>query len=63
MNIDLGIELAQLVIGLLATILKGNPTAIEQAILDVVSKGYEAYEAQVGKPLDPSLIQPIPPLP
>lgn len=62
MGIDLGIELAQLVISLLATILKGNPTAIEQSILDIVKKGYSAYEQQTGKPLDASLIQPIPPI-
>ena len=63
MTIDLGLELAQLVIGLLATILKGNPTAIEQAILAIVQKGYDAYQAQTGRALDPSLIKPIDPLP
>ena len=62
MNFDLGLQLAELVIALLATLLKGNPTDIENAILAIVRKGYQAYYAQTGKPIDPSLIQPIPPI-
>ncbi len=62
MTFNLGVELAQLVISLLAILLKGNPTDIENAILAVVRKGYEVYIAQTGKPIDPSLIQPIPPI-
>ena len=63
MTIDLLLEILQIAIQAASGLIKGNPTGIEQAILDIVSKGYAAYEAQTGKPLDPDLIKPIPPLP
>lgn len=62
MSVDLALELAQLVISLLASIFKKNPTQIEQNIIDIIKKGYEAYEEQTGKPIDPSLITPIDPI-
>jgi hypothetical protein len=60
--IDLILEILALGIQAAGALFKGNPTAVEQAILGIVQKGYAAYEAQTGKPLDPSLIKPIPPL-
>lgn len=62
MNFDIGLELASLVISLLSMLVKGNPTDIENAILAIVKKGYAAYETQTGRAIDPTLIQPIPPI-
>lgn len=56
-------ELIQLGINVLGAFLKGNPTALEQAILDLTLAGHKAYQLQAGKPIDPTLLQPIDPLP
>ena len=46
----------------LTGLLKNNPTALEQALLGIIQSGVSAYEAQVGKPIDPTLIKPISPV-
>lgn len=56
------LEIVQLGITVLGEEVKGNPTNIEQALLDLVQKSVGAYEAQTGKPIDPTLIRPIDPL-
>lgn len=63
MTFDLAVMLAQLAVNLLGAVLKGNPTVIEQSLLDLVKAGHNAYEQQTGKPIDSSLIHPIDPIP
>ena len=62
-TLDLILTIVQIGINAASTLVKGNPTGVEQAILDIVKKGYEAYESHTGKPIDSSLIKPIEPLP
>ena len=52
-------ELLPTIITLLGKLIKGNPTEIEQAALAVVQSSATIYQAQVGKPIDPTLITPI----
>lgn len=56
------LEIAQLAIIILGEEAKGNPTNIEQALLDMAQKSVAGYEAQAGKPIDPTLLHPIEPI-
>lgn len=56
------LELVQLGISILGETVKGNPTNLEQALLDLSRKSIAAYEAQTGKPIDPALLNPIDPI-
>lgn len=49
-------------ITLLTGLLRNNPTALEQALLSIIQSGVSTYEAQVGKPIDPTLLKPISPV-
>lgn len=60
--LDKLLQLAGLVIAAIGATVKGNPTEIEAAILQVVQAGASAYEAQKGQPIDPSLLKPIDPV-
>lgn len=62
-TLDRLLDLASLVITALGLAIKGNPTELEQALLAIARASVGAYEGQVGKPIDPSLIKPIEPLP
>ena len=63
MTLAVIMELVQLAIDAANALIKGNPTDLEQSLLNLVMKGNAAYEAQVGRPIDPSLIRPIDPIP
>lgn len=49
-------------IDILGGLYAGNPTQLEQALLSMVQKSVQAYEAQTGKPIDPTLLKPIEPV-
>lgn len=54
--------LVQLGISVLGETVKGNPTNLEQSLLEMAQKSVAAYEAQTGKPIDASLLHPIDPV-
>jgi hypothetical protein len=53
------LELAGLIFTALGAIIKGNPTNLEMALLRIAQAGVSTYEAQVGQPIDPSLLKRI----
>lgn len=60
--IDMILELIGAGVQLLGATVKGNPTNLEASLLAIAQKGVAAYEAQTGKPIDPSLLRPIDPV-
>lgn len=60
--LDAVFAIVQLGITILAEEARGNPTNLEQSLLDMAKKGVAAYEAQSGKPIDPALLHEIEPV-
>jgi hypothetical protein len=61
MNTDLIIRILQLALSLAQAQLTGKPAkdlSIDQALLEIVQKGAQAYQLQTGQPLDVSVIKP-----
>lgn len=50
------------IVAALSAVFKNNPTALEQALLQIIQSGVSAYETHKGQPIDPTLIQPINPV-
>jgi hypothetical protein len=61
MNTDLILQILQLALSLAQAQLKGQSAqnlSIDQALIEIVQKGAQAYQLHTGEPMNVSLIQP-----
>jgi hypothetical protein len=60
--LDQILAILSLVVDAITAVKSNNPAAAEQAIIKIVQAGHAAYQAQAGKPIDPSLLSTLNPI-